>query len=171
MIRLQSNQIYLREALETDTAFFIELMNTKGWIEHIGDRNIKSNLDALGYIQKSLIHSYVTNGFGLYLICLNESNKPIGMCGLVKRDTLDLPDLGFAILPKYGGFGYVTEASQLTIKFAKETLQLNEILAITSPANIRSQNLLERLGFIVVSNNDYESEGEALKKYSLNLSN
>ncbi|NOQ72162.1 MAG: GNAT family N-acetyltransferase [Crocinitomix sp.] len=168
---MKSNRIYLREALETDTTFFVELMNTQGWIEHIGDRNIKTDADALGYIQKSLIHSYTTNGFGLYIICLNETDKLIGMCGLVKRDTLDSPDLGFAILPDYEGLGYVFEASQLTLDFAKETLQLPEILAITSPTNIRSQNLLERLGFSVVSNNDYESEGEPLKKYSLNLSN
>ncbi|MFT5820639.1 MAG: ribosomal-protein-alanine N-acetyltransferase [Crocinitomix sp.] len=167
---MKSNRIYLREAVETDTAFLIQLMNTQGWIEHIGDRNIKTDLDALAYIQKSLIHSYATNGFGLCLICLNETSKLIGMCGLVKRDTLDLPDLGFAILPEYEGMGYVSEASRLTIDFAENQLKLPEILAITSPTNIRSQNLLERLGFIVVSNNDYESDGETLKKYSLDLS-
>lgn len=169
MKNLKSNRIYLREAEETDTAFFLELMNMPGWLEHIGDRNIKTETDALGYIQKSLLDSYKTNGFGLYVMCLNESHEPIGLCGLVKRDTLDLPDLGFGILPAYEGKGYVREGSEITLEFAKKELKMDTILAITNPTNKRSQNLLERLGFSVVPKTNYDAEGEVLVTYSLCL--
>jgi RimJ/RimL family protein N-acetyltransferase len=169
MIIAKNDRIYLREALQTDTTFCIELMNTPGWLEHIGDRNIATDADALGYIQKSLRNSYKTNQFGLYIMCLTESHDPIGICGIVKRETLDLPDLGFAILPKYEGQGYVFDASILTLKFAKNKLKMNEMLAITNPNNIRCQNLLERLGFSVVLETDNDGEGEALVKYSIDL--
>jgi ribosomal-protein-alanine N-acetyltransferase len=169
MENLKSNRIYLREAQLTDTAFFIELMNTAGWLKYIGDRKIKTVEDACAYIENSLLASYKNNGFGLYVISLIETNTLIGMCGLVKRDTLGLPDLGFAILPQHEGKGYVFEACKRTTKFAKEQLELAEILEITSPTNLRSQNLLERLGFEVVQNNTYESDGETLLKYSLEL--
>jgi len=168
-MNLKSNRIYLREAVETDTAFFIELMNMPGWLEHIGDRNIKTDADALCYIEKSLINSYKINGFGLYIMCLNDSHKPIGLCGLVKRNTLDLPDLGFAVLPAYEGKGYVREGSEVTLQFAKKDLKLDTLLAITSPTNKRSQNLLERLGFSIVPKTDYDAEGEVLVTYSLCL--
>ena len=169
MRNLKSNRIYLREAEETDTAFFIELMNMPGWIKHIGDRNIKTDADALGYIKKSLLSSYKINGFGLYIMCLNDSHKPIGLCGLVKRDTLELPDLGFGVLPAYEGKGYVREGSEITLEFAKNDLKMDTVLAITNPTNERSQKLLERLGFTVVPKADYDAEGEALVKFTINL--
>ncbi len=170
MIIAKNDRIYLREAVPTDTAFCIALMNTPGWLEYIGDRNIATQARALGYIQKSLIDCYKANGFGLYILCLVESNDPIGICGTVKRDTLDIPDLGFAILPKYEGKEYVYEASVLTLNHAKNQLKMDQMLAITNHNNVRSQKLLERLGFTIVLDSDYDGEGEVLVKYSLDFS-
>jgi RimJ/RimL family protein N-acetyltransferase len=55
---------------------------------------------------------------------LKPENIPVGMCGLIKRKTLDDVDIGFALLPEYEGNGFATEAAVAVMKYAKETLKL-----------------------------------------------
>lgn len=72
----------------------------------------------------------------------------IGICGLILRPELcGLFDAGFAFLPEAEGQGYAFEASGVTLRYAREVLRCDELTAITSPTNVRSQSLLKRLGF------------------------
>jgi RimJ/RimL family protein N-acetyltransferase len=68
------------------------------------------------------------------------------MCGLIKRDYLPQPDIGFAFLPAFTGKGYAFEAATATIAYAKEILHLPTILAITLPTNLKSIHLLNKIG-------------------------
>lgn len=137
----------LSEAFASDAPFFFKLMNSPNWIEFIGDRNITSEKLACDYIENSLITSYEENGFGLYKMALLDTGAPIGICGLVKRDYLDDPDLGFAILPEHERNGYVFESAKACIAYGQNTLKLETILAITSHDNLRSRNVLLKIGF------------------------
>jgi len=60
---------------------------------------VRTLADAEKYIEMGPVASYVRNGFGLYLVLLNEADIPIGMCGLIKRDALEDVDIGYAFLP------------------------------------------------------------------------
>jgi len=77
---------------------------------------------------------------------LIEKEKPIGICGFVKRDTLESADIGFGILPEFEGKGYTLEASKEMMEYGKSILKLNPILAITSVINFKSQGLLNKIG-------------------------
>jgi RimJ/RimL family protein N-acetyltransferase len=90
---------------------------------------------------------YERLGFGLYLTVLKGENLPIGICGLIKRDSLEDVDLGFAFLPKFRGKGYAYESALAVMDYGKRTLGLNRLVAITSPDNYDSGRLLEKLGF------------------------
>jgi [ribosomal protein S5]-alanine N-acetyltransferase len=133
-------------ALE-DAAFFLRLLNEPSWLENIGDRGVRSLADAEGYIRNNVWAAYRTCGFGLYAVQLKSAPLPIGLCGLVKRDFLASPDLGFALLPEYVGYGYATEAARAVIAYAHATLGIEQLYAIVQPGNERSVSLLERLGF------------------------
>jgi RimJ/RimL family protein N-acetyltransferase len=89
---------------------------------------------------------YSRLGFGLYLVELKEPAFPIGMCGLIKRETLEDVDIGFAFLPPYWGKGYAYEAAAAVMAYGEKVLGLNRIVAITSLDNDRSAKLLEKLG-------------------------
>ena len=91
---------------------------------------------------------YARRGFGLYLVELKAVGEPIGMCGLIKRETLKDVDLGFSFLPGYWGKGYAFEAASAVLSYANRTLGLSRIVAITSPDNVPSGKLLEKLGFL-----------------------
>lgn len=143
---LETERLILREFMLSDAKFIVELVNTPGWIEYIGDRNIKTEEQAKTYLETGPIKSHRLNGFGLSLVELKDEKNPIGMCGIHKRDQLDHPDLGFAFLPDYMGKGYALEMARATLDFAKEQLKINILFAITVPFNKRSIKLLEKVG-------------------------
>jgi len=143
---VETERLLLREFTLQDTAFIIELLNSPGWIKYIGDRNIKTEEQALAYLQNGPLKSYQQNGFGLSMVEKKEDHVPIGMCGIIRRDTLNNPDIGFAFLPEYSGKGYALEIATATLAYAKQTLGFPVISAITLADNSRSISLLEKIG-------------------------
>lgn len=141
-----TERLYLRKFNETDAEFILQLLNSPGWLKFIGDRNVRTREQAVNYLTDGPIKSYKLNGFGLSLVVLRFDETPIGMCGLIRRDTLKHPDIGFAFLPGYSGMGYACEIAKATLYHAQNNLKLQTILAITVPHNDRSINLLNKIG-------------------------
>lgn len=142
----QTPRLLIRELTPADAPFIFQLVNEPSWLQFIGDKGVRTIEDAVQYIQKGPMKSYATNGFGLWLVELKEEGIPIGMCGLIKRETLNNIDIGFAYLPAFTGRGYAYEAGVATLGYAKHTLSLERILAIVNTENARSIKLLEKLG-------------------------
>src|SRR5688572_6108430 len=115
----ETERLLITEFTFDDATFIQELVNTPSWIENIGDRNVKSEKDAKRYLENGPLKSYNEHGFGLYKVTLKETNLPIGMCGLIKRDMLEDVDIGFAFLPAYEGKGYGFESSSAVLNFAR----------------------------------------------------
>lgn len=144
----ETERLIIRHLDVADAAFALELVNTPGWLQNIGDRNVHNLQQAEQYLLNGPIKSYQVNGFGIWLLELKDEQTRVGMCGIIKRDGLDLPDLGYALLPTYQGKGYVTEAATAVLKYTKEVLQIPQILAITNLDNLPSIKVLEKQGFI-----------------------
>ncbi|MES2849338.1 MAG: GNAT family N-acetyltransferase [Bacteroidota bacterium] len=144
-ITLQTERLQLRQFTQNDTQFIIELLNTEGWIKNIGDRNIKTEEQARQYLINGPIKSYADNGFGLSLVTLKDAT-PVAMCGLIKRESLPQPDIGYAFLPAYEGKGYAYEIASAVLQYAFTVLKQEKILAITLPENTNSVKLLLKLG-------------------------
>jgi ribosomal-protein-alanine N-acetyltransferase len=135
-------------ALQTEDAPFIFcLLNSPGWLQFIGDRGIYTLDDAIHYIQFGPMKSYQENGFGLYLVQEKATGEKMGLCGLLKRETLNEIDLGFAFLPEFNGKGYAMETATAILDFARTELKVFKVLAITDNNNSTSIRLLEKLGF------------------------
>jgi RimJ/RimL family protein N-acetyltransferase len=143
---LGTARLNLRWLEPGDAPFIVELLNQPTFLEFIGDRGVRNLEDARKYIREGPGQSYAEHGFGLYLAELKDDRKPIGMCGLLKRETLDDVDLGFALMPQYWGQGYAFEAAAAVLAHGREAFALERIVAITSPDNEASIRLLEKLG-------------------------
>lgn len=146
MVILQTKRLTLSTLSTDDAPFILELLNTPNWLRYIGDRGIFNLERAENYIQQGPQKSYAQFGFGLWRVMRTDDNMPLGVCGLLKRDTFDDPDIGFAFLPEYEGQGLAFESSHAIVEYAATTLQLKRIIAITTKENQRSLNLLNRLG-------------------------
>lgn len=141
-----TERLILREQMEQDAPFILELMNTEGWLKNIGYRNVHTVDDAAAYIREKAIKSYEEHGLGFYLVTLKDGNTPLGICGLARRPTLEHIDIGFAFLPQYERKGYGLESATAVMHHARHNLQLPAICAITIPANTPSIRLIEKLG-------------------------
>lgn len=146
-MKINTERTVLEHFTVEDTAFILELLNTPSWLKYIGDREIKTKADAENYLLKGPVKSYADNGFGLYKVSLKDSSLSIGMCGIIKRATLNDVDLGFAFLPQYEGKGYARESAEAVLKYACESLKIKKIAAITVSYNQRSIELLKKLNF------------------------
>jgi RimJ/RimL family protein N-acetyltransferase len=142
---LETERLILRRFTVDDAQFALTLLNEPSFLRYIGDKKVRTLDDARQYILTGPVASYERNGFGLCVVELKASHKPIGMCGLIKRDELPDPDIGFAFLPDFWNKGFAFEAAAAVLQSARDTFQL--VLAITSLDNVASIKLLERLGF------------------------
>lgn len=143
---LETDRLILRTLSLEDAPFILQLVNEPSWLRFIGDRGVRNLEDARGYIQKGPLEMYRRFGFGLYLVELKADGGPIGLCGLIKRDTLKDVDIGFAFLPRFWGQGYAYEAAASVLAHGQNTLGLRRIVAITSQDNHSSIKPLEKLG-------------------------
>ncbi|MEO8362541.1 MAG: GNAT family N-acetyltransferase [Vicinamibacteria bacterium] len=146
MIVLETERLVLRHLTLNDAPFILELLNEPSFLRFIGDRKVRNLQDARLYILHGPIASYEKNGFGLFLAFLKESGDPIGMCGLLKRETLPEVDIGFALMPAYWRQGYISEAATAILVYGRDHLALKRILAITSSDNVASIRVLEKSG-------------------------
>ncbi len=162
---LATDRLTLRPFTNADAGFIVELVNTPGWLEFIGDRNIHTEEDAINYLQNGPLKSYQQNGFGLWMVQMKDGT-PIGTCGILKRDNLENPDIGFAFLPSYMGKGYALEMAKATMAYATTRLKLKTIYAITDPTNRRSIQLLEKIGLSPVKKIQSPTDGNELMLYS-----
>lgn len=128
-----------------DARFILQLLNEEGFLRFIGDKGVRSLADARDYIRQGPSASYRQHGFGLYLTSLRDGT-PIGMCGLVKRDTLADVDVGFAFLERYWSKGYCSEAAAAVLSFGQNHLGLKRIVAVTALENRASMAVLAKIG-------------------------
>jgi RimJ/RimL family protein N-acetyltransferase len=142
---LETERLALRQFTADDAAFIFELVNEPSFIQNIGDRNVRSLADAVNYLEKGPISSYARNGFGSYHVQLKESGESIGMCGLIKRETLEDVDIGYSYLPKFWSKGYAVEGA-LAVKEQARSLGLKRLAAIIDPANVGSIRVAEKIG-------------------------
>ena len=120
---IHSERLTLRELRDSDAPFILELLNDPAWLLHIGDKGVRTLDDARAYIANGPAASHLRHGFGLDLVELNTDATPIGLCGLIKRDTLQDVDIGYAFLPQFRGAGYAIEACATVLRHAQETRQ------------------------------------------------
>lgn len=143
---LETARLRLRQLTVDDAAFILRLVNDPSWLQFIGDRGVRNLDDARNYILKGPLASYEKHGFGLWLVERKAGDTPLGMCGLLRRETLPDVDIGFALLPEFCGQGYIAEAGRATLDYGRKTVGLKRIVAITSPDNVGSIKTLEKLG-------------------------
>jgi RimJ/RimL family protein N-acetyltransferase len=143
---VETDRLVVRQVTTEDAGFILELLNEPAYHQNIGDRGVRTLEDSAKYISDKFIASYTKFGFGLFLVELKNNQVPIGICGLIKRDSLPDVDIGFAILSKFQKQGYAFESASAVLGYAKNTIKLKRIVGLTLPHNTASIKLLEKIG-------------------------
>lgn len=144
---LKTRRLSLTQLTAEDAPFILKLVNDPDWLRYIGDRNVHDLDDARRYIADGPAASYAARGFGLWRVALRETDTPIGLCGLLQRETLPAPDLGFAFLPQHRRAGFGREAASAVLQVARTLTGTDQLYAVVQPDNTPSLSLLASLGF------------------------
>lgn len=124
---LDTARLRLEPLAGRDAEFIHGLLNQPSFLRYIGDRGVHTLEDAQRYIREGPVECYERYGFGLLRVGLKPDGTPIGMCGVLKRDALPDPDLGFSFLPAYWSQGYALEAARAVMRHAREVVRLGRV--------------------------------------------
>lgn len=166
---IETKRLFLRHLSTDDAEFVLELINEPAWIRNIGDRGIRTEDAARQYILDRIVASYEKFGFGLWLVGLKESGASIGICGLIKRDSLEDVDIGFAFLERFWSKGYAVESASAVINYGRNSLGLKRVVAITVPDNRGSIKVLEKIGMEFEKMIKMPEDAEEIKLFARNM--
>ena len=144
---LQTDRLTLRHLTLDDAGLMLAIWNDPAFVRHVGDRGIRTAAEAQEAMRQGVLRLYEEHGYGPYRVALQETDQPIGICGLFRRDCFDVPDIGYSTLPEFCGHGYAYEAGCAVIANAAAGLGLERLIAIISPGNEASIGLIRKLGF------------------------
>jgi len=145
--RIDTERLELHPFTEGDADFVLRLLNEPSFLRYIGDRGVHDLESARRYIADGPVASYASRGHGLMRVVRKADGATLGMCGVLKRDSLPDADIGFSFFPDYWSQGYALESAGAVLRHARETLGVGRILAITTKDNEPSMRLLGKLGF------------------------
>jgi len=148
MLILETERLRLRwfTPTATDADFLRALLNDPGWLANIGERNVRTRRQALAWIAARHTATYGRLGFGFWAVERKSDGRLLGMCGLIKRDTLLEADVGYALMPDFRGHGYAREAAAACVRYAFDVLGMAEVWGITGPSNAASAAVLQQCG-------------------------
>jgi len=147
MKQIETKRLILRPVdVERDAAFVLQMLNEPDYIANVADRGVRTVAAAKDYIREKFLLGHERYGVGYCVAELKSSGTPAGSCGLIKRDGMEDFDIGYSTLTQYAGNGYAFEAASAMMEYCRTQMDLKRIVAFTSPTNLKSAHLLEKLG-------------------------
>ena len=159
----------LRRVVLDDAGLMLAIWNDPAFIEHVGDRGIRTIADAETALKEGALKLFADYGYGPYRMSCKKDGALIGICGLFRRDNLDDPDIGFSVLPDFCGRGYAFEAAEEVVGHAQDDLEIEYLTAIVSPGNVASIGLIEKLGMKFERGITMPGEDSEISLYGMRL--
>lgn len=168
-MEIETDRLNLRAVTLDDAAIMLAVWNDPAFIRNVADRGVRTEQQAREAIKSGALKLFDDYGYGPCCVSLKSDGSMIGICGLFRRENLNDPDIGFAMLPDYCGKGYAGEAAAAIVDYARARLGLAAITAIVSPNNGPSIGLIEKLGLEFDRMITMPGENDAVRLYSMTL--
>jgi RimJ/RimL family protein N-acetyltransferase len=155
----ETPRLRIRELTVDDAAFILGLLNQPSFLENIGDKGVRDLEDARRFILDGPWARHRDCGYGQFMVELKDGGAPIGVCGVLYRDTLNVSDVGCAFLPAYWRQGFAYEAATAVMEYGRSKLGIEKTVGLTSKDNLASIKLVEKMGMkferiVMMSDND-----------------
>lgn len=166
---LETERLRLRRVTLDDAEFMLSIWNDPAFMQHVGDREIRSVAEAEVALKEGAFVLYEKYGYGPYCMSLKRDGSQVGICGLFRRDNLEHPDIGFAVLPAFYRTGLTMEAAEAVVDHARNDLDIDYLTAIVSPKNSASIGLIEKLGLTFDRGITMPGEDNEISLYGMTL--
>lgn len=146
-VTLRTDRLTLRDWRDEDREWFAALNADPRVMEHFPRRLDRAESDALAdRIQAGLRR----DGWGLWAVARRDDDRFLGFTGLLavgfEAPFTPAVEIGWRFAVDAWGQGHATEAARAVLDHAFGTLQLPEVVSMTSASNVRSQRVMERIG-------------------------
>ncbi|MCV2351355.1 GNAT family N-acetyltransferase [Paucibacter sp. Y2R2-4] len=163
---MKTERLLLRWFAPGDEAHVLAQLQEDSWKLNINDPGVRELEAARFWMQEKLLKPYWGAGLGLWLVARSSDGVAVGMCGLLQRDYLPVPDIGYAFLPSFWGQGYAREAAQACRDYGREVLGEPRLMATTATFNEASGRVLEAIGMQHVDTRQFEGVEGLSKVYA-----
>ena len=147
---LSGRRVYIRPFLEKDLPYLLRWFNDHdGLLQFLGSPLPNTEAREREWIANQVKDKQAPEGV-VFMIVLKKGNIPIGTMGLHGINWIDRKALTGASIGEdvYRGKGYGSEAKELLLRYAFESLGLNCISSTVIASNARSIRYNEKCGYV-----------------------
>lgn len=142
---IETKRLKLRAFQESDLPEYLALVGDAKAMRYIGTGHTLTREDAWQQIATILGH-WQLRGYGLWAVEEKASGALVGRVGLYNPEGWPGLEVGWALIPRFQGHGYATEAAKASLKFAFEEVAADEVISCIQPGNAPSIAVAERVG-------------------------
>jgi RimJ/RimL family protein N-acetyltransferase len=170
--KLHTARLCLRGWRPEDLPAFSELNADPQVMEHFPKTLSREDSDLLA---QRIVEQLQAQGWGLWALEVVAMASFAGFVGLnrprFRAHFTPAVEVGWRLAQQYWGCGYATEAAWAVLQFGFESLELGEIVSITSVDNLRSRRVMEKLGMRRDPQDDFDHpslpQGHRLRRHVL----
>ena len=158
---LETERLILRTWTYKDADALFEICRDAEVMLHIGDRKPYESVEKAKEFLNWAVLYQLENGFCRWAVVEKSTGKIIGSCGFARREMKEA-ELGYLFAREVWGKGFATEAASACLDYGFKNLGFETIIALTDIEHIKSQNVLEKIGFTQRGVEEYFEEGKDL---------
>jgi len=145
---IETDRLLLRRINNDDVNEVFELRSNPETMKYIPRPLVKTIEDALEHI--AMIDDKIETNVGInWGITLKGDSKLLGIIGYYRMQPENYrAEIGYMLLPDFHGKGIIPEAVSRLIRYGFDDLNLHSIEAVIDPANLASEKVLQKCGFI-----------------------
>lgn len=155
-IFIETERLVLREWLDADRPAYIEMNRDADVMEFFSA--VLTAEQSLQHIER-IYELIKKSGYGLFAVERKEDGAFIGFTGFshprFEASFTPCIEIGWRIAREFWNKGYATEAAKACIGFGFEEMRWKEIYSFTSVLNIRSENVMKKIGMQKIGEFDH----------------
>jgi RimJ/RimL family protein N-acetyltransferase len=140
---LRTDRLLLRSFRDADREPFAALNGNPAVMELFPATLTRDESDAL---VDRIAERWASDGHGLWAVERIADGTFLGFTGVARLAWLPQPEIGWRFAQSAWGHGYATEAASAARDWAFSTIDLPEIVSVTTVSNERSQAVMRRIG-------------------------
>jgi RimJ/RimL family protein N-acetyltransferase len=153
-VELHTKRLLLRRWRDTDRPAFHALNSDPAVMATIGPVMSRAESDAFMNRIEQRFHEHP---FGLW--CVDLAGEPIGFTGLSVPWFRDGVEVGWRIRSEHWGNSYAPEAGTECLRYAFDTVGLDEVISFTAAINDKSRRVMDKIGLVRDPDADFEHPG------------
>lgn len=151
---IYTERLYMRKLRNDDLDRYYQIMKKDEVGKWLGISRGKTYDEAKLSIDKFSKH-WEEKGYGVWGVIDKQSGELLGQCGLNFIKETEEVEILYAFDPKFWWYGYATESASMILQYAFEKANLDRVIALVKPNNIRSSNVIEKIGLDIVGTKEY----------------